>query len=196
MQALTREELLSLEDYAARRADFRRRVMRHKQNRHLALGPNLTLYFEDRLTIRYQIQEMLRIERIFEVAGVQEELDTYNPLIPDGGNLKATLMVEFADEGERKRQLNRLVGIEAGIWIALAGATNKRTYAIADEDLERHTAAKTSAVHFLRFELPPELQDALREKGTVAIGVDHERYRHEVSPLPEELVEALRQDLA
>ncbi len=196
MQALTREDLLSLEDYLIQREDFRRRVMRYKRNRHLALGPNLTLYFEDRLTIQYQIQEMLRVERIFTAAGIQEELDTYNSLIPDGGNLKATLMIEFIDEVERRRQLQRLVGIEDGVWIAAAGAANQRTYAIADEDLERHTDGKTSAVHFLRFELPPELQTLLREKGGLAIGVDHEHYHHEVSPLPGELVESLRQDLA
>src|SRR5690606_10806561 len=151
MQKLTRNDLFSLEDYAARRPEFRRQVMAHKQNRQLPLGPNVTLHFEDRLTMHYQVQEMLRAERIFEAAGIQEELDAYNPLIPDGRNWKATFMIEFPELEERRAALTQLVGIEDQTWVHVAG--HDKVFAIADEDLERDSADKTSAVHFLRFEL-------------------------------------------
>lgn len=153
MKALAREDLLSLENYAQQRAEFRARVMAHKKARTLHLGAHLTLIFEDRLTIQYQVQEMLRIERIFEAAGIQDELDAYNPLIPDGDNLKATLMVEFTDVEERRRELARLRGLEHAIELRVAGCPPVR--AVADEDLPRSNAEKTSAVHFLRFPLTP-----------------------------------------
>ena len=151
MKKLTRNDLLSLETYAQQRADFRARVMAHKKKRSVHVGEHLTLIFEDRLSIQYQVQEMLRIERIFEAAGIDDELEAYNPLIPDGRNLKATLMVEYADAEERKRELVRLRGIEHAIALTVQG--HAPSIAIADEDMERSNDEKTSAVHFLRFEL-------------------------------------------
>jgi hypothetical protein len=151
MKALTRDDLLSLEKYSEVRHQFRDQVMEHKRNRRLMLGTNATLYFEDRLTMQYQVQEMLRIERIFEAAGIQEELDAYNPLIPDGSNWKATFMIEFPDEVERREMLQHLVGIEQKVWLQVGDLPP--VHAIADEDLDRSDEKKTSAVHFLRFEL-------------------------------------------
>ncbi|MGA7979634.1 MAG: DUF3501 family protein, partial [Chromatiaceae bacterium] len=151
MQHLTRDDLHSLEKYAELRSEFRNRVMAHKKTRQVALGPHITLYFEDRLTMQYQVQEMLRAERIFEAAGIQEELDAYNPLIPDGSNWKATFMVEYEDADERREALSRLIGIEDRVWVRVAGFD--KVGAIADEDLEREDETKTSSVHFLRFEL-------------------------------------------
>lgn len=186
-------DLWKLEDYAARRADFRRQVIAHKQRRKLHLGPNLTLLFEDRLTVQYQVQEMLRIERVFERAGIEDELAAYNPLIPDGANWKATCLIEFADPVERAEALVRLRGIEGTLW-AQVGSLPK-IVPIADEDLERANETKTSAVHFLRFELNPEQIAALRQRETLCFGVDHAEYRHEV--LTDELVrESLISDLA
>jgi len=191
---LQREDLFPLEKYAEVRPEFRARVMAHKKNRQLPLGRNATLYFEDRLTMQYQIQEMLRIERIFEAAGIQEELDAYNPLIPDGCNWKATFMVEYPDIEERRRELARLVGIEDKVWVQVADF--ERVYAIADEDLERETEEKTSSVHFLRFELTPEMANAVKQGASVSIGVDHPNYTHAAEPVPMAIRDSLANDLA
>ncbi|GBE09911.1 hypothetical protein BMS3Bbin12_01277 [bacterium BMS3Bbin12] len=194
MQKLTREDLYPLERYSELRPEFRARVMAHKRDRRLPLGPNLVLYFEDRLTMQYQIQEMLHAERIFEAAGIQGELDAYNPLIPDGGNWKATLMAEFPDAVERRRALARLVGIEDRVWLRVQGFDP--VYAIADEDLERDTPEKTSAVHFVRFEPTPEMAAAAKAGAALAAGVDHEHYRHTADPMPEPVRASLMRDLA
>ena len=167
MQKLTRSDLWSLEQYAEQRADFRRKVLAHKRHRQVALGEHVRLYFEDRLTIRYQIQEMLRIERVFEPAGIQEELDAYNPLIPDGRNWKATLMIEYEDSEQRKVELERLVGLEHRVWVRIG--SGEPIYAIADEDLDRATADKTSAVHFLRFELPDAAIAEVHQSADVSV---------------------------
>jgi len=193
MDKLTVEDLMSLERYARERPAFRARVLEHKRNRKLALGPNVTWSFEDRLTMQYQVQEMLRAERIFEPAGIREELDAYNPLIPDGSNWKATLLIEFTDVAERQRQLAQLIGLEDRCWVQARG--HDRVYAIADEDLERENAEKTSAVHFLRFELTPPMISALKSGEALAAGVDHDRYRHSVDPVPEPVKAALVADL-
>jgi hypothetical protein len=177
MKILDRKDLLSLEQYAEQRADFRTRVMAHKKTRRVDIGPNLSLYFEDRLTIQYQIQEMLRIEKIFEADAIQEELDTYNPLIPDGSNLKATAMFEFEDVELRQRRLAELVGVENHIWLRVAG--QEKAYAIANEDLERSTDTKTSAVHFLRFELTEDMAAAACADSDIQFGVDHDFYPYE-----------------
>ena len=172
---IKRESLLSLEAYARERNAFRTRVMEHKKRRTVHLGDHLTLLFEDELTIRYQVQEMLRIERIFEEAAIQGELDAYNPLVPDGTNWKATMLIEYPDVEERKRMLERLKGVEREVWVQVQGCTG--VHAIADEDLERETEEKTSSVHFLRFEFTPEMCRALRKGAGVSVGVDHAAYR-------------------
>jgi len=177
MIKLKREELFSLEQYAEQRAAFRDRVMAHKKNRRINIGPHLTLYFEDHLTIQYQVQEMLRIEKIFEADAIQEELDTYNPLIPDGSNLKATAMFEFEDVELRRKRLGELVGVENHIWLHVHG--HEKTFAIANEDLERSTDKKTSAVHFLRFELSDRMKNAVQSGAELRMGVDHDQYRHQ-----------------
>jgi hypothetical protein len=171
MQPLARQDLYSLERYAEERAAFRAQVLEHKRARRLALGAHAALYFEDRLTIQYQVQEMLRTERIFDRAGIQSELDAYNPLIPDGANWKATFMLEYPDPVERARELARLVGIEHRIRVQI-GVANP-VYAIADEDLDRSTDVKTSSVHFLRFELGPELAGAVKAGAAVRFACDH-----------------------
>jgi hypothetical protein len=186
-------DLLSLEQYARERSAFRARVLEHKKRRQLAVGPSTTWCFEDRLTIQYQIQEMLRAERIFEPEGIAEELDAYNPLIPDGTNWKVTLLIEFPDPEERQRQLALLKGIERRCWVQAAGFD--RVYAIADEDLERENEEKTSSVHFLRFELERPMIDALKSGGALALGIDHTRYRHAVEPVQEPVRSALVADL-
>jgi hypothetical protein len=191
---LQRDDLFPLEKYAEVRPEFRARVMAHKKTRQVPLGRSATLYFEDRLTMQYQIQEMLRIEKIFEASGIQEELDAYNPLIPDGSNWKATFMVEFPDVEERKRELARLVGIEDRVWVQVADF--ERVYAVADEDLERDTEEKTSSVHFLRFELTPEMARAVKQGSAVSIGVDHENYSHAVEPVSAAIRDSLANDLA
>ena len=178
MQKLTRDDLLSLEQYAEQRSAFRDAVMAHKRDRRLALGTNAALYFEDRLTMQYQVQEMLRIERIFEAEGIKEELETYNALIPDGSNWKATFMIEFPDADERRQMLTRLVGIENRVYIQVVDFD--RVFAIADEDLDRADERKTSAVHFLRFELPAEQSAALQSGAALIAGIDHDDYRVEV----------------
>ena len=174
MPQITRDSLMTLEAYAKARPEFRARVMAHKKVRTLALGEHVTLLFEDELTIRYQIQEMLRAERVFEEAGIQDELDAYNPLVPDGSNWKATMMIEYTDVAERQRMLARLIGIEDRVWVQAGGCV--RVYAVADEDLERENAEKTSSVHFLRFELDRAMAQALRKGATLAVGIDHPEY--------------------
>ena len=177
MRKLTRESLLSLEQYALERDDFRAKVMAHKKARRVAVGPHATLYFEDALTMQYQVQEMLRIERIFESDQIQDELDAYNPLVPDGTNLKATLMIEYPDVAERRVALEQLLGIERTLWLQVG--TLERVTAVANEDLERETDEKTSAVHFVRFELTRSMIDAFSSYQNVHIGIDHPAYRHE-----------------
>ena len=194
MQKLTRSDLWSLEQYAEQRADFRRKVLAHKRHRQVALGEHVRLYFEDRLTIRYQIQEMLRIERVFEPAGIQEELDAYNPLIPDGRNWKATLMIEYEDPEQRKVELERLVGLEHRVWVRIGSC--EPIYAIADEDLDRATADKTSAVHFLRFELPDAAIAEVHQSADVSVGIDLPAYRVAGVVMPPEVVASLRADLS
>jgi hypothetical protein len=182
MQPLTRNDLLSLERYAAERAGFRARVIAHKRARTLHLGAHATLLFEDRVTVQYQVQEMLRIERIFEAAAIQDELDAYNPLVPDGGNLKATLLFEYPDEAVRRRALAGLGGIEHRVYAAVGD--HARRYAHADEDLERSTDAKTSAVHFLRFEFDPPHVALLRGGAPLRFGLDDDRLREQVQVAP------------
>jgi hypothetical protein len=193
-EKLTREDLYSLEKYVEVRDDFRKKVMAHKEDRRLEFGDNVLLSFEDRLIMQYQIQEMLKAERIFEAEGIQEELDAYNPLIPDGRNWKATMMIQFPDVEERKQQLSKLVGIEDTIWLQVADFD--RIYAIADEDLERDTADKTSAVHFLRFELDDAMAEAVKKGASISAGIDHEHYHAEVLPVSENLRASLANDLA
>ncbi|MFO8153277.1 DUF3501 family protein [Thioalkalivibrio sp.] len=191
---LSREDLFSLEKYSEVRPGFRAEVMQHKRNRVLPVGPNVTLHFEDRKTMQYQIQEMLRAEKIFDAAGIQEELDAYNPLIPDGSNWKATMMVEFPEIDERKVALGQLIGIEKRTYVQVEG--HDRVYAIADEDLERDTEEKTSAVHFLRFELTGDMAAAVKGGAAVAVGVDHDHYTHRVDPVPQPTRDSLAEDLA
>jgi hypothetical protein len=193
MKKLSRDSLYSLERYAEVRKDFRVRVMEHKRDRRLNLGENATLYFEDTLTMQYQVQEMLRIERIFEAAGIEEELAAYNPLIPDGSNWKATFMVEFPDVAERREKLKQLVGIEDRVWLQVGDSRKIRP--IADEDLERDSEGKTSAVHFLRFELEREQIAALQNGAGLAAGIDHANYAVEVSPVPDNIRKSLLDDL-
>src|ERR1700737_1158288 len=182
MNKLSVSDLFSLERYARERPAFRTRVLDHKRDRQVAVGPHVTWLFEDRLTVQYQVQEMLRAERIFEPEGIEEELESYNPLIPDGGNWKVTLLIEFPDEGERRRQLALLKGIEDRCWVQVAGC--ERVFAIADEDLERENEEKTSAVHFLRFELSAPMIASLRAGAALAAGIDHEHYRYVLHEVP------------
>ena len=181
---IARDSLLSLEAYARERGAFRAKVMEHKKLRTLHVGEHLTLQFEDELLIRYQVQEMLRIERIFEEQGIQGELDAYNPLLPDGGNWKATMFIEYPDMDERRRMLGRLKGIERKTWVEVEGAG--RVYAIADEDLERENEEKTAAVHFVRFELPVAMRERLKRGARLTIGVDHPDYRASMEPSAEQ----------
>ncbi|HYA20309.1 MAG TPA: DUF3501 family protein [Burkholderiales bacterium] len=174
MGFVTRDSLMTLEAYARARNEFRAKVMEHKKNRSVQLGDHVTLMFEDELTMRYQIQEMLRAEKIFEEEGIQDELDAYNPLIPDGGNLKATMLIEYPDVAQRRQMLTKLKGLEKRVWIQAAG--HGRVYAIADEDLERENEEKTSSVHFLRFELAPEMIRSLKGGAALVMGVDHRAY--------------------
>ena len=190
---IERHSLLSLEAYARERASFRAKVIEHKKQRTVALGEHVTLLFEDELTIRYQVQEMLRIERIFEEDGIRHELDAYNPLVPDGGNWKATMLIEYPDADERRRMLAQLKGVEGRVWVQVGGG--ERIYAIADEDLERENEEKTSSVHFLRFELG-SAGARLREGAALAIGVDHPAYRAALDPVPPPIRAALVRDLA
>lgn len=193
MNKLSRSDLWSLEEYAERRAQFKQEVISHKKNRQLAIGPNATIYFEDRLTIQYQVQEMLRIERIFEPQGINEELSAYNPLIPDGSNWKATFMVEFEDADERRQALMKLAGIEAEIWLQIDGHDKVKPF--YDEDLERTDDNKTSAVHFLRFELTAAMISSLKAGAGLSAGISHAEYNHVVEPVADEIRASLLQDL-
>jgi len=193
MQQLTRDDLFSLEKYAEARPDFRAKVMEHKKNRQVHIGDHATLYFEDRMTIQYQVQEMLRVERIFEAAGIEEELEAYNPLIPDGSNWKATFMVEYEDVEERRKALAQLIGIEHKVWVLVDG--HDKVLPIANEDLERSNAEKTSAVHFMRFELSDAMKAARSNGATLTFGTDHAVYPY-ISEVPVEIRQALIADLA
>jgi len=190
---LTRDDLLSLEKYAQVRVEFRARVMAHKKDRQVHIGAHATLYFEDRLTMHYQIQEMLRAERIFEAEGIQEELDAYNPLVPDGSNWKATFMIEYEDVDERREALARLKGIEDLVWVQVAGFD--KVFAIADEDMEREDETKTSSVHFVRFELTPAMAAAVKSGAAVSMGSDHPDYGYQVD-VPPATRDSLAADLA
>lgn len=194
MGVITAASLMSLEQYAKARKEFRARVIEHKKNRTVRLGEHVTLVFEDELTMRYQIQEMLRVERIFEEAGIREELNAYNPLVPDGSNWKATMLIEYPDAEERRTALGRLIGVEDRVWVRVAGYP--KVHAIADEDLERENAEKTSSVHFLRFELAGPMKLGLKAGAELSIGVDHANYEAEIGPLPETVRRALLADLA
>ena len=188
------EDLLGLEQYAKQRAQFRAGVLAHKKQRNIAVGPNATFCFEDRLTVQYQVQEMLRIERIFESEGIADELAAYNPLIPDGSNWKATMLIEFPDADVRKIALAGLKGVEDRSWVRVAG--HDPVFAIADEDLERENDEKTSAVHFVRFELTPAMVAAAKQGAVISIGIDHPNYAHAVDPLPQASRDSLAGDLA
>ncbi len=194
MPQIDRQSLMTLEAYSKERDAFRAKVIEHKKLRIIRLGDHISLQFEDELTIRYQVQEMLRVERIFEDEGIRGELEAYNPLVPDGTNLKATMMIEYPDVEQRHRMLAKLKGIEDRVWVQAEGC--ERVYAIADEDLERETAEKTSAVHFLRFELTPEMRNALRYGVGLAVGVDHPQYRAIVDPVAGDVRKSLIGDLA
>jgi len=192
MDKLTRDDLMSLEEYAKQRKEFRNKVLEHKKPRKVRLSDHATLYFEDRMTMQYQIQEMLRVERIFEQEGIQDELDAYNPLIPDGSNLKATFMVEYEDVEERKKALAELIGVEDKVWIQIDG--RDKVYAIADEDMDREDEDKTSSVHFMRFEFTPEMVEAVRSGAAINMGIDHQNLSVDVSPVSEETRQALAAD--
>jgi hypothetical protein len=194
MEKLKRTDLYSLEEYAGNRADIRSRVMAHKKNRKLHIGPVATLYFEDRQTIQYQIQEMLRVERIFEADGIEEELAVYNPLIPDGSNWKATFMLEEPDVEKRRKLLASLLGVEDRVWVRVGD--NEQVFAIADEDLDRSTEVKTSSVHFMRFELTGKMIADIRQGASLGAGIDHRNYSCEVEPVADPIREALLADLA
>lgn len=194
MNKLARSDLFSLEQYAALRNEFRAKVMAHKKNRHIPIGPHVALYFEDRLTMQYQIQEMLRAERIFEASGIAEELDAYNPLIPDGDNWKATMMIEYEDVNERREALERLQGIEQRVWARVDNLA--KVWAIADEDMDREDETKTAAVHFLRFQLPADVISAVKQGRAISFGIDHSVYNYEVALVPENIRKALAADLA
>ena len=194
MPQITRDSLMTLEGYAKVRPALRAEIMAHKKNRMVELGDHVTLIFEDEKTMRYQIQEMLRAERTFEESGIQDELDAYNPLVPDGTNWKATMMIQYSDPDERKLALAKLKGIEDRVWVQVAD--QPRVHAIADEDLERETEEKTSSVHFLRFELTPGMKHDLSSGSSLAIGVDHPAYSVAIEPVPEAVREALAADLA
>jgi len=193
MAEITRESLMSLEEYALKRVEFRAQVIAHKHNREVHLGEHVALLFEDELTMRYQIQEMLRVERIFEEQGIVDELDAYNPLVPDGSNWKATMLIEYPDEAERRKALGRLIGIEDKVWVQ--AGDEPKVYAIADEDLDRDTESKTSAVHFLRFELSVAMKDALKRGQPLAMGIDHPKYSVSVEKVPEAVRQSLINDL-
>ena len=211
MQHLTRDHLMSLEQYAKARPNFRAEVLAHKRDRQVAIGPHATLYFEDRLTIQYQVQEMLRIERVIEAEGIEDELGAYNPLIPDGSNWKATFMIEYGDVDERPVALMNMVNIEHRVWVQVYGHADGnearaarqgrrasgfgRVYAIADEDLERATEDKTSSVHFLRFELTPAMVAAVRNGAAIGMGIEHEAYNHTVNAVAENVRQSLAADL-
>ena len=193
MRPLTRDDLYSLEEYAQLRPGYRADILAHKKDRKITIGVHASLAFEDRRTIQYQVQEMLRIERIFEADGIEEELGAYNPLIPDGGNLKATFMLEYTDVDERHDALRLLHGIEDRVW--LRAGDEQPVWAVADEDMDRATDEKTSAVHFLRFELGVAGCTAIKSGAAIAIGIAHPHYHHEVNPVEERVRAALAADI-
>lgn len=192
--AITRESLLSLEAYAKARAGIREQVLAHKKRRTVAVGPSITLIFEDETTVRYQIQEMLRIEKTFEEEGIRDELAAYNPLVPDGANLKATMMIEYADPVERAQELARLIGVEDRVYLQVGDRAP--AYAVADEDLDRSNEVKTSSVHFLRFELTPEAIGAFRAGAPVSVGIDHPNYATGAIRIDPEVQKSLAGDFA
>lgn len=194
MQKLTREDLYNLEEYAEMRDDYRKKIMAHKKDRRLELGENVLMMFEDRLIMQYQVQEMLKAEKIFEAAGIEEELSAYNPLIPDGTNWKATMLIQYPDVEERQHKLTQLIGIENNIWMQVEGFD--KVYAIADEDLERDTEEKTSAVHFMRYELDDEMIAAAKTGAAISAGVDHENYQAIVKPIATNIRDSLTSDLS
>ncbi len=189
---LTRDKLYSLEQYSRIRSEFRTTIIEHKESRRVALGEHATLHFEDSLTMQYQVQEMLRLERIFDAHGIEQELEVYNPLIPDGANWKATFMIEYEDVDERHQALKLLAGIEKTVWVKVEGCN--RVYAIANEDLARETDGKTSAVHFLRFELAPEMISLVKQDAAICAGIDHPSYQAKVL-LQKEVRDSLEDDL-
>lgn len=191
---ISRDSLMSLEVYSKKRAEFRKQVIEHKKHRTVHLGNHVTLLFEDEMTLRYQVQEMLRIEKIFEEDGIQSELDAYNPLCPDGSNFKATMLIEYENIGDRKAALAKLIGIEDRLFVQVEG--QPRVYAIADEDLERENGEKTSAVHFVRFELSADMKATLKGGAQMMIGCDHPNYPVHVEELPQETLAALLKDLS
>ena len=194
MQKLAVSDLMSLERYSRDRPDFRTRVIAHKRNRQLNVGPNTMWLFEDRLTVQYQVQEMLRTERIFEAEGIAEELAAYNPLIPDGSNWKVTFLIEYTDPEVRRVQLEKLRGVEDRCWVQVSGF--ERVFAIADEDMERENEVKTSAVHFLRFELSAAMSAKLKGGAALSVGIDHPEYQHQIAPAPDNVRASLIADLA
>ena len=193
MNKLTRKDLYSLEQYSEMRNDYRKKVMAHKENRRVELGDHVLLSFEDRLIMQYQIQEMLKAEKIFDAEGIEEELDVYNPMIPDGSNWKATMLIQYTDVSERQRELARLIGIENQVWMQVENF--EKIYAIADEDLERDNEEKTSAVHFMRFELSDEMVIAAKSGSAISAGVEHKNYMETIQPLTNNVRDALVGDL-
>ena len=193
MQKITKQDLHSLEDYSAMRDEFRAQIIKHKKNRVLQVGPNVSMHFEDRLVMQYQIQEMLRAEKVFEAEGIQEELDAYNPMIPDGSNWKVTFMIEFPDPDERAVRLRELLGIEDTSYVQVSG--HEKVHPICDEDLPRETADKTSSVHFMRFELTQEMVSDLKNGKALSIGIDHPEYKHAIEALSGSMRESLVADL-
>ena len=192
MEKLSRSDLYSLEDYLEMRDEYRAKVMAHKKNRRIEIGANIVLLFEDRLIMQYQIQEMLKAEKIFDAAGIEEELSAYNPLIPDGKNLKATMMIQYSDIEERKKMLAKLLGVEDVTWLQVDG--HEKVFAIADEDMQRSTEDKTSAVHFMRYEFSDEMIASLHEGAGLSAGVDHESYKQAISPVAGNITQALTLD--
>lgn len=193
MQKLTRDDLYSLEEYDQMRKDFRKKMIEHKKHRRLAIGPNANVYFEDRLTMQYQVQEMLRSEKIFQSAEIEEELAAYNPLIPDGMNWKGTFMIEYDDPEVRRVRLGELIGIERALWFQVVD--HERVHPICNEDLEREMEDKTSAVHFFRVELTEAMISSLKNGAVLHAGIDHEHYQYEINPVPEEIRQSLLSDL-
>lgn len=194
MNKLTRKDLYSLEEYAEMRTEYRTKVMAHKKNRRLELGDHVLLSFEDRLVMQYQVQEMLKAEKIFEAEGIEEELEVYNTLIPDGTNWKATMLIQYPDVEERQKKLTQLIGLENLIWMKVEGC--EKVYAIADEDLERDNETKTSAVHFMRFELDNEMVTAAKSGAAISAGSEHENYQATINPVTSNLRDSLTSDLS
>ena len=191
---LTREDLLSLEEYHSQRPEIRANTMAHKKSRNLAVGPNVMLYFDDAMTLQYQIQEILRAEKVFDAEGIKDELDTYNAMMPTGTNFKATMMIEYVDVAERVVALQQLIGIDRKTWVQVDGFD--KVFAISNEDLERETEDKTSAVHFMRFELTTDMIAAVKNSSDVNVGIDHENYTHWVKPVPDNYRQAFINDLS